>query len=62
MEKIDATGKVVLYCDTCGKVVDRLRRDVLEEDYNALMKPSLWNCDECYEQKRARRLERKKGA
>ncbi|MBI4531401.1 MAG: hypothetical protein HY709_07740 [Candidatus Latescibacteria bacterium] len=59
MERSDETGKVILYCDTCGKVADCLRRDVLDEDYNALLKPALWNCDECYEKKRARRLERR---
>jgi hypothetical protein len=59
MERSDETGKVILYCDTCGKVAARLRRDVLDEEYNALMKPALWNCDECYEKKRTRRLERR---
>ncbi|MBT4096526.1 MAG: hypothetical protein HOM68_29325 [Gemmatimonadetes bacterium] len=44
-----------LLCDTCGKQVDQLRRDVVDEDYNALTKPPLWNCDDCYEQKRAQR-------
>lgn len=46
-----------LVCDTCGKEVEHLRRDVVDEGYNALTKPALWNCDECYEQKRARRQE-----
>jgi uncharacterized protein with PIN domain len=44
-----------LRCDTCGALVDNLRRDVVDDDYNALNKPALWNCDRCYEEKRARR-------
>lgn len=42
-------------CDTCGAEVDSLRRDVVDANYNALNKPALWNCDACYERKRARR-------
>ena len=44
-----------LCCDTCGAEVDNLRRDVVDADYNALNKPALWNCDACYEKKRAER-------
>jgi hypothetical protein len=29
-------------CDTCGKKVSELRRDVIEVAYNALNKPPLW--------------------
>ena len=32
----------------------KLRRDVVDAD-NALNKPSMWNCDKCYEEKRTRR-------
>jgi hypothetical protein len=46
-----------LVCDTCGKQVAQLRRDVVDADYNALSKPPLWNCDECYEAKRQSRRE-----
>ena len=46
-----------LVCDTCGKETDQLRRDVVDEGYNALTKPPLWNCEECYEKKRAKRQE-----
>ncbi len=42
-------------CDTCGKKVSELRRDVIEVAYNALNKPPLWNCRDCYEEKRAQR-------
>ena len=49
------TAKKKLVCDTCGREVDQLRRDVVDEDYNALTKPPLWNCSQCYAQKRARR-------
>ncbi|MDA0747897.1 MAG: hypothetical protein O2954_15360 [bacterium] len=45
-----------LYCDTCGKETEHLHRDVLDDDYNAFMKPPLWNCEACYEKKRAQRL------
>ncbi|MEE3233969.1 MAG: hypothetical protein VX294_07375 [Candidatus Latescibacterota bacterium] len=45
-----------LSCDTCGKKVSELRRDVIEVAYNALNKPPLWNCQDCYEEKRVRRL------
>lgn len=48
-----------LYCDTCGKETDQLRRDVLDRDYNALMKPPLWNCEACYQKKRTERLGRR---
>ena len=48
-------AKKKLVCDTCGREVDQLRRDVLDEDYNAITRPPLWNCEQCYEQKRARR-------
>ena len=44
-----------LRCDTCGALVDNLRRDVVDDDYNALNKPALWNCEMCYEDKRAKR-------
>ena len=46
-----------LICDTCGKETDQLRRDVVDDGYNALNKPPLWNCAECYEKKRAKRQE-----
>ena len=48
-----------LVCDTCGRETEHLRRDVLDEVYNALTRPALWNCEECYEKKRAKRLEQK---
>lgn len=51
-----------LVCDTCGKPVEQLRRDVVDEDYNALTKPPLWNCDECYEKKRSQRQQSQAGA
>ena len=44
-----------LKCDTCGKEAEQLRRDVVDEDYNALPKPPLWNCDSWYEEKRSQR-------
>ncbi|HNV22957.1 MAG TPA: hypothetical protein PLE60_05270 [Candidatus Latescibacteria bacterium] len=43
-------------CETCGKQTRALRRDVLDEHYNALGKTPLWNCEECYQQKRRERL------
>ncbi len=48
-----------LICDTCGREVEHLRRDVVDEGYNALTRPPLWNCDECYEKKRAQRQKQK---
>ena len=48
-------AKKKLVCDTCGKEVERLRRDVVDAEYNAITKPALWNCEECYQEKRARR-------
>ena len=59
-EAIAMTLPKRLRCDTCSSEVDNLRRDVVDADYNALNKPALWNCDACYEEKRARR-EREKG-
>ena len=43
-------------CETCGRHADHVRRDVLDTNYNALGKTPLWNCDECYQEKRAARL------
>ena len=40
--------KKELVCETCG--------DVVEEGYNAMMKTPLWNCEECYQAKRATRV------
>ncbi|MEW6750958.1 MAG: hypothetical protein AB1505_08265 [Candidatus Latescibacterota bacterium] len=45
-----------LVCDTCGKEVEYLRRDVVDAGYNALTKPPMWNCEECYRKKREQRL------
>jgi len=45
-----------LICDTCGREVDHLRRDVIDAGYNALTKPPMWNCEACYQAKRRRRL------
>ena len=47
--------KKELVCDTCGKVVEFLRRDVVDGGYNAMMKTPLWNCEDCYQIKRASR-------
>ena len=44
-----------LVCDTCGREVEHLRRDVVDAGYNALAKPPMWNCEACYEEKRRRR-------
>jgi uncharacterized protein with PIN domain len=44
-----------LVCDTCGREVDQVRRDVVDGEYNAITKPPLWNCETCYAQKRTRR-------
>jgi uncharacterized protein with PIN domain len=52
--------KKKMRCDTCGKEVDNLLRDVLDAGYNALNKKPLWNCAECYEEKRASRDKDKK--
>ena len=52
--------KKKLRCDTCGKETEHLHRDVLDGEYNALMKPALWNCEECYNKKRAERLSKDK--
>ena len=30
-------------CDTCGRTVDRVRRDVIGSGYDALQKKPLWN-------------------
>ena len=39
-------------CDTCGRRVNTVRRDVVDRDYNALSKAPLWNCEACYQRKR----------
>lgn len=44
-----------LVCDTCGKEVDKVRRDVVDTRYNAFNKAPLWNCESCYEEKRRKR-------
>ena len=48
--------KKELVCETCGRVAESLRRDVVDEGYNAMMKTPLWNCEECYQAKRATRV------
>ena len=48
-------------CETCGKEVTLVRRDVVDEDYDALTKLPLWNCEECYEKKRQKRLRERRG-
>ncbi len=45
----------ILHCDTCGKETEHLHRDVLDTDYNAILKPPMWNCGSCYRNKRALR-------
>ena len=47
--------KRILHCDTCGIETEHLHRDVLDADYNALLKPAMWNCESCYRNKRALR-------
>ena len=47
--------KRILHCDTCGKETEHLHRDVLDSDYNAMLKPAMWNCESCYRNKRALR-------
>ena len=46
----------VLHCDTCGVETEHLHRDVLDEGYNAMLKPPMWNCEACYLKKRTLRL------
>lgn len=48
-------SRKTLVCDTCGRQVEHLRRDVVDAGYNALVKPPMWNCEACYEEKRRRR-------
>jgi len=48
-------AKKKMRCDTCGREVNQLRRDVLDAGYNAFNKPLLWNCPKCYLDKRTRR-------
>ena len=55
MTMMTQSQKSLLVCDTCGGRAEHLRRDVVDEDYNALSRPPMWNCDECYEEKRRRR-------
>ncbi len=55
-------AKKKMRCDTCGTEVDHLRRDVLDDRYNAFNKPPLWNCEACYEEKRMRRGADKKAS
>lgn len=50
-----AGEKRILHCDTCGKETEHLHRDVLDTDYNAILKPAMWNCESCYRNKRALR-------
>ncbi len=50
-----ASQRARLVCDTCGRSVDYLRRDVVDAGYNALTKPPMWNCEDCYSAKRQRR-------
>ena len=47
--------KRILHCDTCGLETEHLHRDVLAADYDAMLKPAMWNCESCYRNKRALR-------
>ena len=38
-------------CDTCGKEEEPLRRTLIADNYNAMNRPPLWNCKECYDKK-----------
>lgn len=50
------TDKRILHCDTCGVETEHLHRDVLDENYDAMMKPPMWNCESCYRKKRTMRI------
>ncbi len=52
----ETSDKRVLQCDTCGIETEHLHRDVLDEGYNAMLKPPMWNCESCYRKKRAMRF------
>jgi hypothetical protein len=58
MNRRDQSKTEYFICETCGRRTVHVRRDVLDEDYNALGKTPLWNCDECYQQKRDSRLDK----
>ena len=46
-------------CNTCGKDASPLYRVVVDTDYNALLRPPLWNCKECYDNKNIERKNEK---
>ena len=48
-------AKKKMCCDTCGKEVDQLRRDVLDASYNAFNRPPRLDCQTCYMDKHMRR-------
>ena len=39
-------------CDTCGKVVNEVRRIVVKKDYDRSLSVVIYNCLDCYEKKK----------
>ena len=56
------TQEPLLRCDTCGKLAPTVSRVVVEAGYNRANARPLYNCPECYEQKRGERLAAERGA
>ena len=44
-----------LICDTCGKLVNEVRRVAIRKNYDRLFsKNQIYNCKECYQRKKRR--------
>ena len=50
------TEKTGLRCDTCGRIVPKVSRVVVDAGYNRANARPLYNCPECYEKKLQERI------
>lgn len=57
-EHVQTAQGELLRCHTCGKLVEKVYRVVIDEGYNAANKVPLYNCRECYEKKNEERRRR----
>jgi hypothetical protein len=55
-EEAPSAGKArLLRCDTCGSLVPRVSRVVIDRGYDRSNARPLWNCPDCFARKNAER-------
>lgn len=40
-----------IYCDTCGKEVEEVKRVIVYTRYNRVLAKPIYNCKDCYKKK-----------